>query len=278
MNNRLYQAAMRYCNAGLAVIPLWPDKRKNPKLSRIEPYFHGLPTRAEWARWARLWPDTNLGAITGYWGYIALDFDDEYSYSVWAEGAGFEHYESTWTVQTGRGFHVWFKVIGEPGKSRMFEKETIPGHKVEVLLRAKGGYCIVPPSIHHTGVEYRTWVNCHPEIITVQEIEDGILTGWSLKSEKNVGTTKPLGLAPGVPTIGLSITDLVKPIGQPNARGAYKAFCPLHDDTNPSAWVNPAEGRFGCNACYPGKWFDVVNLYALLEGIPNGEAYKRLVG
>lgn len=269
MNDRLFNAAMRYCNAGLAVIPLWPDKRKNPKLSRIEPYFYRLPTRAEWARWATRWPDANIGAITGYWRYIGLDFDSEYDYSVWAEGAGFMYYEKTWTVRTGRGYHVWFISDEDPGKSRMFEKETLPGKLVEVLLRAKGGYCIVPPSVHHTGRQYKTDINLNPLHVKI----DDILTGWNLKT---VGTNKPGPPAPGVPTKDLTITDLVTKLGKPNARGAYKCFCPLHEDSNPSAWVNPTEGRFGCNACYPGKWFDVVNLYALLNGITNEEAYRRL--
>lgn len=40
--------------------------------------------------------------------------------------------------------------------------------------------------------------------------------------------------------------------------------------------MNPEQNRFGCNACYPGKWLDVVNVIALLEGYDNDELMRNL--
>jgi hypothetical protein len=63
---------------------------------------------------------------------------------------------------------------------------------------------------------------------------------------------------------------------KPNGRGAYQVYCPFHDDDRPSAWVNVQEQRFGCNACFTGKWLDVVNIIALKEGISNEQAYAKV--
>lgn len=263
----LLQAAMKYINAGLAVIPVWPDQRKNPHLNSISPYFHRLPNGSEWTRWARAWPSANIGLITGYWlNFIALDFDSFEAYDFWANDAGFGLRGLTWTVRTARGCHIWFKTVEDPGASRNY----ICGD-FEVLVRARGGYCIVPPSIHHTGVRYRT-VHKAP-VFQIQKIED-VLTGWQEKQQKQpkslTAVTKNFAGAG-------KIEDLIKPIGKPNNRGAFKAYCPFHDDNSPSAWVNPDQQRFGCNACWPGLWWDTANVLAMLNGISNGEALS-LVG
>jgi hypothetical protein len=273
--SRLLDAAKRYTKAGLSTIPLWPDKRKNPHLSSFEEFCHRLPTELEWHRWARTWPDANIGLITGYWlNYVCLDFDDVLTYDVWAKKWGQKSTRpvsqvspQTWTVQTRRGYHVWFQTRQETGKSRIFTKDGL-----EVLLRAKGGYCIVPPSVHHTGKPYQTVCNVLP--MAVESVTD-ILPGWKEKAgpQGEVIAERSLVVNP----TKVRIEQLIPPVKEhPNTRGAYLAKCPFHDDNNPSAWVNVEEQRFGCNACWPGLWWDVVNVYAMLRSISNGEAYKLL--
>lgn len=260
------QAAYRYLDQGLAVIPVWRDRRKNPHLTSYTEYLKRLPSRGEWARWAKRWPSANIGAITGYWlNYVALDFDNAQAFVLWADGPGFELVGRTWQIATGRGFHVWFQLARDPGKSQMYVKDG-----QEVLLRAKGGYCIVPPSVHHTGTKYRTTHNVLP--LTVGSVDD-ILDGWELKSrEISVKPILPVNVR------GVRLEQMIEPIGKPNGRGAYQAFCPFHNDSRPSAWVNIEQQRFGCNACWPGMWWDVVNVYAMIKGITNREAYKELKG
>lgn len=273
--SRILEAAERYTKAGLSVIPLWPDQRKNPHLSSFEEFNRRLPTALEWRRWARTWPDCNIGLITGYWlNYVCLDFDNVLAYDLWAgkwgqnpAGAASQASPPTWIVQTRRGYHVWFQTRQEPGKSRIFIKDGL-----EVLLRARGGYCIVPPSIHHTGKPYKTVCNSLP--LTVEDVAD-ILPGWKEKTgpQGEIITEKSLTVNP----TKVKIEQLVPPVKEhPNARGAYLATCPFHPDDKPSAWVNINEQRFGCNACWPGLWWDVVNVYSMLRQISNGEAYKLL--
>lgn len=262
------QAALRYLNSGVAVVPIWRDKRKNPHLSQITEYFHRLPTPYDWRRWANRWPSCNIGLITGYWGLVALDFDTEAAYLEWSQnGPGWWVRGQTWTTRTARGYHVWFNFQGDPGKSRTY----INGPH-EVLFRAKGAYCIAPPSIHHTGARYTTVHNVEPKPI------DDIgfyLQGWQRKEQKSAANHP----GPGPARAGSTrIQDLIPvPEGsKPNARGAYKVRCPFHDDQDPSAWLNIEQQRFGCNNCWPDQWWDVINVVAMLKGISNGEAFKQI--
>lgn len=262
----LLQSAMRYVNAGLAVIPVWADRRKNPRLSTITPYLERLPNGEEWTRWAKMVPAPNIAAITGYWrNLVALDFDDFETYQAWADGPGYGVKGKTWTVATARGFHVWFKLASDPGESRNY---VTAGRMV--LLRARGGYCIVPPSVHHTGARYRTVHKVEP--LEIASIED-VLTGWTIKQVKTPqAAQKPRSSQ----NFAVSIQDLIEPVGKPNSRGAYQAFCPFHEDKNPSAWVNPGQQRFGCNACWPGLWWDVINVYAMMNEISNSQAFVMI--
>jgi len=267
MKMHLLQAAYRYIDAGLAPIPIWPDRRKNPHLSSTAEYTERLPTKAEWVRWAHRWPKANIGLITGYWrNLVALDFDTLEDYHAWHGLKG-----QTWTVRTARGYHVWFELAEDPGRSRMF----VDGQGHEFLLRAKGGYCISPPSIHHTGARYRTATKLPP--LVIDSVEDILLGEWAIKSKPKPPTArkpalKPNDSLPRIETL-IPIPENSKPQGK---HGAYQVFCPFHNDKRPSAWLNVEQQRFGCNKCWPDLWWDVVNVYAKLKDISNGEAYRRL--
>ena len=259
-------AGLKYIKAGIAPIPVWNDERKNPKLTTILKYTKRLPTPSQWRKWCRGLQPFNVGLITGYWGYVALDFDDKASYEVYGRYRG-----QTWTVRTARGYHVWFKVTDvDPGPSRNY----VNGLGQSFLLRAKGGYCISPPSMHHTGVRYRTVHRVAPLGLSLSEI----VYGWVEKQPKRPVRTSPIKPLELYRTTGgrLRLEELVSPVGEINGRGAYQCFCPFHDDTKPSAWINIGQQRFGCNACWPGCWFDVVNVYAKLNNLDNGEAFRRL--
>lgn len=276
-------AALRYTARGVAAIPVWRDKNKNPILSTYTEFYLQLPTWQQWRKWANRWPACNIGLITGYWGLVALDFDTEESYFVWAEGPGRGVRGQTWTTRTSRGYHVWFDFQGEPGESRSY---THGNH--EVLLRAKGGYCIVPPSVHHSGAHYRTVHRVEP---WVTDSIDYYLEGWELKKQpaklSNPGGSGFMVIGDRGASMSTSQNHKIEyrieqliPIpenSKPNGRGAIQCYCPFHDDQTPSAWLNIEQQRFGCNACWPGKWLDVINVIALKEGISNKEAYKQFV-
>lgn len=274
---KLLQSALRYIKHGLAVIPIWPDKRKNPHLNSYMEYLERLPTSYEWERWAKQWPNANLAAITGYWlNYVCLDFDDFDSYQVWADGPGRGLVGQTWQVQTGRGYHIWFQVEDDPGQSRMYQYKN-----VEVLLRARGGYCIVPPSIHHSGVPYKTVHKVPP--LTIKKVA-WLFDGWKLKTPKNnpKPITKPLPATSMSNGLKIETLITIPKRSKRNARGAIQVFCPFtanhqRNDKKPSAWINIQQQRFGCNVCCPGGYLDPINVYAKLHHLSNKQAYKQLI-
>lgn len=265
--SRLLEAVTKYIRAGLCPIPLWPDRRKNPHLKEILQFNSILPTERQWQAWSSHWPTANIGLVTGYHKNLCcLDFDDKLSYDVWRAGAG--DTPKTWVVATGRGFHVWFYDTSETGKSRLFVKDGL-----EILLRAKGGYCIAPPSIHWTGKPYQT-VTCEkPFTISL----DTLLAGWQEKqpaTEHSEPTMRPY-----LTDTKIRLEHLIPPVSKPNARGAYLAWCPFHDDKNASAWINIKEQKFGCHVCWGnGMYWDVINVYAMLNNLTNGEAFKVVRG
>ena len=268
MSNRIYQFACKYISAGFCPIPTWPDKRKNPKLDSLLEYRERLPTVDEWRKWANAWQNANLALLTGYHGCLcALDFDSIGDYNGWYMGCN-PKWHDTWTVETGRGRHVYFISDGEPGKDRLFIRD----HH-EVLLRAKGAYTIAPPSIHHTGKPYRTLVNRPP----VNSQLRYILAGWEEKTPVKKVKSASQTLVRKNTAIRPNILDYVQTYRDtPNGKGAYQCFCPFHDDDHPSAWVNPEQNRFGCNSCFPGRWFDVVNVVAMLTGHDNAALMRNL--
>lgn len=270
--NTILHAALRYLSAGVAPIPIWRDEKKNPRLTSYKEYTTKLPTEADVRRWFTTMHNANIGLITGYWQLCGLDFDDHESFNMWSDQM-WNKTCPTWIVSTGRGFHVWFRVTGEIGPSANYTRNGC-----DVLARCKGGYCIAPPSIHHTGTKYETAVNAPP--MEIDDITD-VLPGWRPKAAR-VATP---AARPIVTPIGqtIRIEELI-PIPQgakPNRRGAYKVHCPFHDDKTPSAWLNPKQQRFGCNheRCLgPDFWWDTANVYAMLHNIGNDEAYRIVMG
>lgn len=262
--NTILHSALKYLSAGVAPIPIWRDERKNPKLTSTKEYTTKLPAEADVRRWFTKWPNANIGLITGYWELCALDFDDHESFDWWCNQM-WNKTAPTWVVSTGRGFHVWFRVTGEIGFSMSYTDCTF-----DVLARCKGGYCIAPPSVHHTGRKYETVVNAPP--MEIDDITD-VLPGWRHKAARMATPPATPIVAPTGQTIRIEVLIPIPQSAKPNRRGAYQTACPFHNDSRPSAWVNPNEQRFGCNACWPGLWWDTANVYAMLHNISNDEAY-----
>jgi len=266
-------AALKYLSAKIAPIPIWRDEGKNPKITRTQEFNSELPTVDQIERWFTRWPDANIGLITGYWQLCALDFDDQASFDAWVSQGQWDYIAPTWVVSTGRGFHVWFRVVGEIGPSTNY---TYQNH--HILARCRGGYCIAPPSMHHTGRKYETVVNAVPA--PIDSIED-VLDGWEIwRPAAPQAQNRPI-----LPQTGqIRLEDLI-PIPENSKRAgrhnAYQIPCPFsqnhqHGDRRPSGWLNVEQQRFGCNSCWPGQWWDAANVYAMLFGVTNDEAYEAV--
>ncbi len=167
-------AALSYARRGWLVLPLHTPHAgkcscgnsacgspgKHPRTT------HGLKDarldEATIRRWWNLWPDANIGVVTGTKsGPVVLDLDvrDGTDGPTTAEALfGFKpesHYQRT----GGGGLHCFFR---RPDllhvKSRTGKGAIAPG----VELKADGGYVVVPPSVHWSDKCYE-WLS-HPEI------------------------------------------------------------------------------------------------------------------
>jgi hypothetical protein len=141
----LLEWALEYNKLGLCVIPIPYGKKA---------------ARIRWGKYQQKHPDENqlrkwfsnknrniavvLGPVSG--DLVCRDFDTTTGYESW-----FANYpdlaKKLPTVRTSKGGHVYFQssVIGI--------KKYADGE-----LRGKGGYCLLPPSVHPNGQTYQ-WVN-----------------------------------------------------------------------------------------------------------------------
>lgn len=151
----MIEEAMRYHSLGLCVIPIKQGK-KQPACRSWSQYQSQRPTEKQLRRWFA--KEKNLAVVCGPVsnGLVVRDFDDMTAYNQWATDN--PHYAQTLpTVETGRpGRHVYCR-------ADIATVTDASGTGATILdmgngeLRA-GGYCLLPSSIHPTGVRYR-WQN-----------------------------------------------------------------------------------------------------------------------
>ncbi len=64
-------------------------------------------------------------------------------------------------------------------------------------------------------------------------------------------------------------------LSPPSQKGECRGLCPLHEDKNPSFWVNVFDGSFKCFGC--GKGGGPIQFYAAIKGISVFEASAELL-
>jgi archaellum biogenesis ATPase FlaH len=148
----LLESALRYARADWPVFPCEP-KGKKPLCE------HGLKDattdektiRAWWTKW----PDANIGHPTGQW--MVLDVDGEEGERSLAElEAKHGKLPATTTAKTGKGRHFYF----QPNGSEVRNSAGKLGLHLD--SRGKGGYVILPPSVHESGTRYQWTVKAKP--------------------------------------------------------------------------------------------------------------------
>ncbi len=149
--------ALDLCNGGYSVIPVhapgmplkpgkvYGDPGKFPLIPWTE-FRHRPPTDKQVRDWWTVWPNANIGVVTGAAsGAIVLDVDGKEGIETLK---GFSIPE-TCRCETGSGWHYWFN---HPGGIVSNSTRLLPG----IDLRGDGGFVVVPPSVHRTGRTY-TW-------------------------------------------------------------------------------------------------------------------------
>lgn len=136
----LARAALAYAQLGARVFPCAARGKRPCTANGLHDATCELETVHGW--WSR-WPNANVGVVTGS-TFDVLDLDDGNAIS-WARAQGIPAGPA---VQTARGLHVYVQPVGVGCRTRLRE---------HVDYRGRGGYVVVPPSIHPTGRVYR-WI------------------------------------------------------------------------------------------------------------------------
>lgn len=302
-NNNVLEVALYWHSKGITPIPVRPKSKKAAiKWKHLQ---QQLPPQILVRSWFEKHPTRNLGLICGGAGHLlVLDFDVVLKYHIWRRDN--PEYAQTFTVKTGRGYHVYFICKNKVPTKINIEKVDIKGN----------GYVLAPPSIHPEGAEYSVHVD--GEILEIEslaevfEIPEAIeppaaslaqyeivkgLTKPSNSTTKNDLLTYPLYTEPERgerkrPPLSIiaRIKQNISILGLVNrytdvkwsGSGYHVACCPFHNDHHPSFWIDDAKGICSCYvpqcaASQPqGKPMDVINFYAHAEGITNTEAIKQL--
>lgn len=271
--------AIRWFGLGVSVVPV----RSRSKVAAVRwlEYTRRLPAPEELIRWFGRPLFGNYGVICGKRhgqdGYlVVLDFDDLDSGVAWLLGMGW----ATYTVATARGLHAYF-ITEEPAETVRFEGGDLKA----------SGYVLGAGSVHPSGAVYQ--VLSDAPILNVRSIRDVMPdlpepvkreprpTTILSKPEPNDAWQSAEWQSPNlVETIKarFSLLDFLPDARKTDPAGRWWiARCPLHDDHNPSLWIDTNWGLCGCYAgCNGNRPMDIINLVAALWNCSNAEAIERL--
>ncbi len=279
--------AKHWHSLGIATIPIG-YRSKRPDLSAL------LRTgdvdengRVEWRRMIDELPTVqdlgtwftgnlqNIAVVCGWQNLVIVDFDNLDAHELWISLYG-DTYGKTYTVGTGRGFHLYFFVNDMPERTLKWW-----GGDVKAT-----GYCLAPPSTHPSGRQYKA-INDLP-IMTIDSIYEILPEELFVNHHEST----PLTIAPSTPvdifapqlsaTSGMyaeikqrvRILDMF-PERRETGKGWYSVKCPFHDDKKDSAWISESTNRFGCHACINGS-LSVIDLYMRLNSCDKETAVNEL--
>ncbi len=271
----LQQIANFWLDRGIATIPIGYCS-KRPVLA-WKHYQSQLPTKHELKRWFNR-KYINIAIITGHQNLVIIDFDSMAVWELW-QSSSF-NIDNTYRVKTSRGMHVYLYITNPP-------ERTLKLASIDV--KAAGGYCLCPPSIHPSGHAYTALNGDY--IATVDNLNDVLPCMMLEQAQKPIEIPKlpqnndhdPWHIP--VQINGNSIAWIKSNVDVlsffPGARQSsndgrwYTVLCPFHDDSTKSGWIDTERQKYGCMACLNGS-LDVIDLVCLLENINRSEAIKKL--
>lgn len=264
--------AQTYKKIGIATIPLG-IRSKRPDTGIIgdgwRKYQSQLPTDDELKKWFYNGL-RNIAIVTGWNNLVIVDFDNLALYGVWK--SIYPHLDKTYKVETRRGYHAYFYIKNPP----------LTGLKWEGIdVKAAGGYCLIPPSIHPTGHVYTP---IQGPIQTVDHLSD-VLPKSLLDKTPDINPAAFSQPRPFTPFDQLRPSDWIKrnvniidyfPSARRTSRDHWFAVrCPFHDDNRESGWINATINRYGCHSCINGS-MDVIQFYCQLKGVDFTQAVREL--
>jgi hypothetical protein len=198
------------------------------------------------------------GAVSG--NLVVLDFDDWPTFArCWK---AHEWIRTTYTVKTGRGWHVYLRVDDLPAST------TIHAHGGSIEVRANGNYVVGPGSYHESGKRYIPRDSKAP-IAHLANLDD-LIQNAKQSAATSAIKNGPLSETPMPVGVGGNLTkgdhqnrnprlhqEIVGTLGRTwQKRGRWIngpcLFPHLHDegqDKHPSGGYNLDDGSYNCFAC-----------------------------
>jgi hypothetical protein len=136
-------AAIDYARRGWHVFPVAPRGKTPLTKSGLKDASTDSGLVAAW--WDER-PNANIGVACGPSGLLVVDLDGEEAVRAWADLTT-RHglHPRTLVSRTGKGHHLVFRGDGPSSASRIAPK---------VDTRGRGGYIVLPPSVHGSGASY----------------------------------------------------------------------------------------------------------------------------
>jgi hypothetical protein len=283
--------AERWLALGIAPLPV-PTGEKAIRIKWKE-FQTELPTPDHLKKWFRT--AQNLALVTGWQGLTVLDFDDAALYADWQRYGDTHPYAAlvqrlTYQVHTAQGRHVYIRTP-EANASRALTRAD--GTRWGLDIKARGGYVLAPPSLHPSGAAY-TPVAPGAPILSVAALSDILPAEMLVRPTHQPQGRPPRAAQPSLdpwaaamnPTqLGHGVIARIRaayrledllPVETETGPDFYMTCCPLHDDHDPSMWVQTDKQICGCYAGCTSKPLDFINLYARIHDLTNSEAIRAL--
>jgi hypothetical protein len=195
-------------------------------------------TENEVRHWWTLWPEANVGVVTGsVSGVVTIDIDPRHGGDETL--ARLEELPPTLESETGGGGrHLWY--------ARPDRELPSVDLDVGVELKAERGLIVAPPSRHASGRSYR-WLNYSQELAPLpqwvsQLAEDPSAGRQDMKQHAPIRTAQERAeFQEAWAKAGIDLAD-----------GEAHYLCPFHDDHHPSLHIDADGCRWYCFACRIG--------------------------
>jgi putative DNA primase/helicase len=136
-----------FINRGWSVIPL-RFRSKRPALPSWLEFQKRHATFEEIDGWAQTLPVMNVGIVTGMVSQLIVIDADSDEAMAWAL-ENMPHCDLR--VRTAKGVHLYY-ACARPIKTKV--RTTYHGTKLEIDIKATGGYVVAPGSVHPSGHVY----------------------------------------------------------------------------------------------------------------------------
>lgn len=246
----LTDGALHYLSQGCVLVVGYPRSKRPRPDPETGGWWH-IHTRRQNCQALALVPGCNWLLDCKASGLVQVDPDSREALD-WAKAHGLTS-ERAWVLQSARGLKTLYRAP---------EVELPSAHTDKLHQTADIGnqLCLVPPSVHPSGLRI-AWVSGHsPKDIPMSELAllpDSILAAWwKLKAPKPRRIERLTGPPGWLGLVFDSIVDHIDATGgrlRASGNGTMTGTCPLHHDRNPSFSIHPEKGWKCFSGCGEGR-------------------------